>query len=122
MILLYNFTPERMRLVRRAAEPLGCTVRGIPQKDFTLSVGFLTGLTQQSDRKPTAESFNQEMLVISGLSGEGIDIFLAALKKCGAGYIPIKAVVTETNASWSGYELYHEIKKEHEAMSSSDKR
>lgn len=57
------------------------------------------------------------MLVMCGFSGDGIDIVLGALRQAGVGAVPIKAVITPTNALWSGKRLFDELCEEHRAMS-----
>ncbi len=121
-VLLYNFSAERLKAVRRALTPLGCSVRCVSKKEFSQPVGALAGLSDVScaaDKKITPENdFSDEMLVICGFSGDGIDVFLNALKYGGVGRIALKAVLTEHNASWSGSELHRELKSEHDFFNS----
>ena len=119
IILLYNFSPERVKQVRRAAAPLGCMAASVSKKDFLQPVGALAGLPGYTRIKNTgarSESFEGEMLVMCGFSGDGIDIVLGALKQGGIGYVPIKAVITPTNAQWSGKKLFDELCEEHRVM------
>ena len=108
-----------MKLVRKACAPLGCTVRSVAKKEFSLPVGALAGVPGVEKHKPAdpGSSFDDEMLVISGFSGEGLDILIGALYAGGVGKVPYKAVITETNASWDGVSLFDEIMAEHELMS-----
>ncbi|MBQ1546453.1 MAG: DUF3783 domain-containing protein [Clostridia bacterium] len=116
-VLLYNFTPERVRGVRAALSPLDCGVVSVSQKDQLLSVGAVAGLAGYARTKSASgELFSEEMLVMYGFFGEGIDVVIHRLKTAGVGSVPLKAVVTETNAAWDGVTLYREIKAEHERM------
>lgn len=58
----------------------------------------------------------EEMLVMHGFTSRRIDELLMRLRKAGVPKVELKAIVTETNAGWSFYHLYEEIKEEHERM------
>ena len=47
-----------------------------------------------------------------------MDELLLRLRKSGIPRISLKAVVTDTNADWSFYQLYREISEEHRQMHS----
>lgn len=57
-----------------------------------------------------------EMLVMHNFSGSRLDELLLNLRKAGVPKIDLKAIVTESNAAWTFYHLYKEIKEEHEKM------
>ena len=57
-----------------------------------------------------------EMLVMHGFTGRRIDELLLGLREAGVPKVELKAVVTESNAGWTFYHLYEEIKEEHERM------
>ena len=61
--------------------------------------------------------FEDEMAVMAGFTSSQVDAFIYALRKKGVGRIDYKAVLTSTNQNWNSVTLFHEIKKEHEAMS-----
>ncbi len=116
-VLLYNFSTERIRLVRRALAPLGCTVKGVSKKEYAQPIGALAGVPATPlGRVAQGGDFDEEMLVMSGFTGDGIDIVIGALRAGGVGSVPLKAVVTETNAEWDAASLYREIRAEHELM------
>ena len=58
------------------------------------------------------------MFVFAFFSDSRLNQVLAALRKCGAGPFPYKAILTPTNQFWTAGECFEEIKKEHEAMHS----
>ena len=62
----------------------------------------------------------EEMLVMKNFTSRRIDEMLAAFRKAGIPRIELKAVITDTNQSWPFYQLYEELKKEHEIMSKKD--
>lgn len=58
----------------------------------------------------------EQMLVMHNFSSSRLDALLLNLRKAGVPKISLKAVVTETNAAWTFYRLYEEIKEEHGKM------
>ena len=54
-------------------------------------------------------------MVISGISGKKLDTLLNALRENGV-KIPLKAVVTASNQSWTIKQLVKELSAEHERM------
>lgn len=64
---------------------------------------------------------SEEMLVMHGFTSRRIDELLAGFRKAGVPKVELKAIVTETNAGWTFYHLYEEIKEEHERMKQMEK-
>ena len=68
---------------------------------------------KRSKEPPVIE---EEILVMKNFSGRRVDELLFHLRKAGVSKIELKAVVTESNSQWTFYELYQEIKEEHDKM------
>ncbi|MDO4326594.1 MAG: DUF3783 domain-containing protein [bacterium] len=68
-----------------------------------------------ADSADAVMDIEEEMLVLHGFSGKRLDEFLAALRKNQA-RVDLKAVATETNKKWNSWQLYAELKREHEVM------
>ncbi len=115
-----------------ALKKLRCRTVGTEQAD--LLIGELAGILKPSgaDRDPetagTAEKkdvgeasdkepapMNQPMLVFCGLPNRVLDGFLAEMKARKV-RVPIKAVLTEHNVSWTLRALYGELRGEHAAL------
>ena len=71
------------------------------------------GTEQNADTLPVIQ---EEMLVMHGFTSRRIDELLFNLRKAGVPKVELKAIVTESNAGWTFYHLYEEIKEEHERM------
>ena len=115
IVLLYGFTSVRVKLIKAALSALGCGVRDVEKREYSLPVGGLAGLSGIKSEGGSG-NIDGEFMVICGYSGAGLDVVLDALKMSGVGRETLKAVLTETNASWSGPKLYNEVRAEHEAM------
>ena len=66
---------------------------------------------QQALQEPI-RGISEELMVLCGFTDERLDELLAKLKKAGVPRIGLKAVVTETNAQWTVYELYSHLLEE----------
>lgn len=124
IVLLYNFK-DRARLVkvRQALLPLGFRIKTVEKEEFGLPLGVLAGVKEMKEAGVEQEAnydgpgFEDEMAVMAGFTSSQVDGFIYALRKKGVGRIDYKAVLTPTNQNWDSVTLFHEIKKEHEAMS-----
>lgn len=117
-VLLYNFT-DKVRLLKvcQALMPLGFRLKLVEKKDFGQPLGVLAeGKELEEREKYDGPGFEDEMAVMAGFTSAQVDAFLWALRRKGVERIDYKAVLTPTNREWDSVTLYHEIKKEHEAM------
>ena len=62
-----------------------------------------------------SQSIPEEVLVLHQFSEQRLDALLHALRKANV-RIALKAIVTEQNCGWTFYQLYEEIRQEHEKM------
>lgn len=125
-VLLYNFKEkDRLMKIRQALLPLGFRVRLVEKEDYGKPLGTLAGVkgmeeltfaTDAGENSAGAKGFDDEMAVLAGLTSSQVDAFIKALRKKGVGRIDYKAILTPVNKNWDSLHLYHEIKKEHEAM------
>ena len=139
-VLYYN--PEASSKVVKLKGVLvrmGIRIRNVTPEQFDETVGALAGISGfekenqnkeqlvrnlQKQRQEPSQDQNQdqhpmiqdEVLVMHGFTSRRIDELLAAFRKAGVVKVELKAIVTETNAHWTFYHLYEEIKEEHERM------
>ncbi|GLB32090.1 hypothetical protein LAD12857_40130 [Lacrimispora amygdalina] len=97
---------------------MGIRIKNISPDQTDQTIGYLAGLDgfgeQTAGECPVVE---EEVLIMKNFSSRRIDELLMNLKRSGVSKIALKAVITDTNSKWSFYELYQELKKEHETMS-----
>ena len=119
-ILFYR--PEQNMLpeipVLCALKKIRCRIVGQEQAD--LLIGELAGILPPAEAaaetaEPAPAPMTQPMLVFCGLSNRMLDSFLADMKARKI-RVPIKAVLTEHNVSWTLRALYGELRGEHAAL------
>lgn len=143
-VLYYN--PESSSKVMKLKGVLvrmGVRIRNVSSEQVLEKVGTLAGLPayeravrdsgndsefirEHGSESGEAETMQipvipEEILVMHGFSSRRIDELLAGLRKAGVPKVELKAIVTETNADWTFYHLYEEIKEEHERMKQMEK-
>lgn len=115
MVLFY--TPEnteRTRKLKGIFVRLGVRIRNISPEQMGETVGFLAGLEGYgpAEAKEDFPAPEEEMLVMKNFTSRKIDELIQAIRKAGLKKIELKAVVTTTNAGWTFYKLYEEIREE----------
>lgn len=119
-ILLFHAPDRNERLkIEMALFPLKVRLRKIEKEDYNHPLGYLAGI---KDAIPASEPYQGDelpdtMFVFAFFNDSRLNQVLAALRNCGAGPFPYKAVLTPTNQFWTAPECFAEIKEEHEAMS-----
>lgn len=114
-VYLYNIKHKpyektlKLHLIR-----LGIRMKEVNPNDYIQPLGVLVGSKSFTPvvSETTKEPFVDEMLLMVGFTNQRMDLLLSTLRKEGI-RIPLKAVLTEHNISWSSMELYNELKKEH---------
>ena len=125
-VLFYNLDNAKGRAIRVVLIQMGIRIRNVKREEFTEPVGKLVGMAVpesagEDGRRPddpnVPDDLDDEMLVMYGFTEDRLDEFLARMRRARTGHVALKAVITPTNSSWNGHELYAELKKEHEALS-----
>lgn len=117
-VLLYNLDHEKGRKLRFLLVRMGMRIRVVKPEEYSLPVGVLAGMKDVTpeDGDAGAEIFEDEMIVMKGFSNSRLDQFLSGMRKAGIERVNYKAILTPTNCRWNSWQLYQEIRKEHEAM------
>ena len=114
-VLLYNLndTDKRMK-IKLILFRLGLSAKDVMPEEFGHPLGLLIGREGFAPAEADA-SFTEEMLVMHELSQAQFSSLLNALRQ---GQVPValKAVVTDSNISWSSLRLHNELAAEHAAM------
>lgn len=103
---------EKEKELQKLSEMLGIGFIPVSAMQAGQQIGFLLGLKGFFEKKlpPFAmpPAVPEEMLVISGMTGERMDSFLAMLRGSSLS-VPLKAVVTPYNVGWSLADLGREL-------------
>ena len=118
-ILLFN-PPERETLLKieMALFPLRVRLKKVSPEQYNQPLGVLAGIKDMAPAEGayTGGELPGTLFVFCFLEGNRLDQALAALRRCGAGPFPYKAVLTPTNSRWTAPDCFEEIRREHEAM------
>ena len=117
-VLLYNLNNEKGRKIRFLLVRLGMRIRVVEKEDYGKPLGVLAGMKDVTleDENAPVEDFQDEMLVLRGFTDKRLDAFLKGMRKEGIARVDLKAVLTPTNCRWNSWQLYKEIREEHETM------
>lgn len=117
-ILAYNFTAERLQMLKMVALLCKAQVKAVAREDMLQPVGYLAGVkgVEAVGEKYSGAEATEEMIFLCGFDRPILDKLLVAIKKSKLKRIELKAMLTPHNAGWSGVELLKEISEEHEYM------
>lgn len=113
-VLMYNIETKKAQKIKMLCHKLNIRFREVDKSKFGLKLSALLGI--DDDKTAVSNSdFDGEMLYLSDFYGAMLNIFLNQLKRQKTP-VALKAVRTEANLGFTSYELYNELRKEHEAM------
>lgn len=119
-VLIYNIrNTDKLRQLKVSLLKLGVRARIIESKDFNQPIGSLLKIPgiQPVEGNYKGPGFDEEMLILHNFTNQRLDELLMQLRKDKVERIPLKAVITPTNQTWTSVDLFTEIRKEHELMS-----
>ena len=117
VILAFNLPDAALNPLRALCRTLGLRLAPVPRESFTLPLGRMAGFPAAAPAAPGAAPwFDEAMLVLCGLDDAGLDRFLSMLRALPVPPIPLKAVLTPTNAAWSALELHEALARERGAV------
>lgn len=119
MVLLYHFTDqEKAGKIKAVLARMKIETKDISDALISQKVGFLLGLKGFKETVGTSEavSFDQEVMLMRGITGKRMEEILANFTAAGIEKIGLKAVVTPYNVLWPLHHLCKTIQKERENM------
>ena len=122
-ILVYNIKDEqKLTGIRLCALKQGAETLVVSPEDFSKPLKTVLGLESASSTDANAPNkpFESEMLVMHALDNMQFNGFLDSLRSFDIS-VPLKAVVTDTNISWSSEKLHRELSSERKAISAGRK-
>lgn len=112
-VLCYALSDPRFQAISGLCRTQGCIPRRVSPQDYSRPVGALLGFPVPPGEDGGAVL--DEMLVLCGFTPQQLDGFLAAFSARGVAGVGLKAVLTPTNAAWTGAALYAELLRERRA-------
>ena len=111
MILAYNFTPERLAALKLLCMMLRVQLKPVERTQLLQPVGSLAGVPGVAPvpEEYTGAEATQELLLMCGFQRSDLDRLLAGIRKSKLQSVKLKAMLTPTNAQWSGLELLREL-------------
>ena len=113
--LVYNLDKKKEGALRILCLKLNIRVTSVPADRFGEPVGALAGVLPKTDETFSGEPFRDEMLVMIGFGEKMFNALLQNLRSMHI-FIPLKAVLTPTNAQWNSVQLHDELVRERESM------
>ena len=134
MMLAVNFTPERLELVKLLALLTKSKVKAVTEDEKSETVGKVLGLTddeiaeiaamkQETDQTKVHEQMNEdenlspvtkEALILCGFDNKAVNLLLSSIRRGRLKNVPLKAMLTPNNISWTIETILQELSKEHE--------
>lgn len=118
-VLLVNFKDkQKLHEIQMVLMTLKVKVRLVEPEEYYKTIGELVGIVETQSESDDDESIvlAKEMLVFAGLAEQQLNQVLFLMRKKVIGPVDYKAVLTDTNQSWTIPELYRELEREHEAI------
>lgn len=134
MMLAVNFTPERLELVKLLALLTKSKVKAVTEDEKSETVGKVLGLTddeiaeiaamkQETEQTKVHEQMNEdenlppvtkETLILCGFDNQAVNLLLSSIRRGRLKNVPLKAMLTPNNISWTIETILQELSKEHE--------
>lgn len=134
MMLAVNFTPERLELVKLLALLTKSKVKAVTEDEKSETVGKVLGLTddeiaeiaamkQETEQTKVHEKMNEdenlppvtkESLILCGFDNKAVNLLLSSIRRGRLKNVPLKAMLTPNNISWTIETILQELSKEHE--------
>lgn len=115
VLLTFSLDEAKAAKIRMLCMMLKIRFRPVNEEEAALPIGLLAGVKAPLQPQGPADPVQDEMLVMAHFDENLFNRFLDGLR-AALPPIPLKAVLTPTNASWTGAELVEELKREREAI------
>lgn len=133
MMLAVNFTPERLNLLKLLGLLTKSQIKVVAEEEKTETVGKLLGLSDDeiaeiaANKAETSETkvhedlgedealepVTKEALILCGFDNKAVNLLLDGIRRGRLKNVPLKAMVTPNNISWTIDTILQELAKEH---------
>ena len=114
-VLLYNIDQtEAGKAIISILEKLNVKVISVKSSDLMNPLGYLLGVDDfERGTEALNEIPNDDMMVLAGFEDQLVDILLQIFQEAKIPFIPLKAIVTQTNIHWTFMQLLKNVKAEY---------
>ena len=119
MILLYNFTEDRVVEIKNLLEKMNIQVKVLPKEEYYQKIGYifeLKGFTKAVATTDNKFSFGYELMMLHNFSKPRLDNVLKQMRAQNVEVPICKAMVTMFNRFWTVEKVCNALEKEHLAM------
>ncbi len=134
IMLAVNFTPERLKQLKLLGLLTKSQIKAVKEEEKKETVGKLLGLTDEEieeiaaakvETSPTKVHTNieedselqpvtKEAIILCGFDHPAVNLLLDAIRRGRLKNVPLKAMLTPNNISWTVDTILQELSKEHE--------
>ena len=118
-LLMYNIAPDKLTKLRVLCMRLGIKMRPVEKSEYGLELEKLLG--EKSECQYDGDTFDDEMVVMCGCNNRTVDEFLMGMRTNRISVVALKAMMTQTNAKWSSFQLHSELCAERDALKAGKK-
>lgn len=115
-ILAYGFDARDAKALRSVCDRLGLRLRKVLPEEYDRSVGSFVGRGRSQSTDASGDPLPEPMLVLCHVTERQLEAFLSGLRTARVGQTALKAVLTDTNARWSGRQLCGELQAERKTV------
>ena len=113
---LYCIDSDKAATIEKIFSPMGISVKSVVEDDYHKPLSALVfAIGKSAEPAESADTIDEPMMILHGLDRNLLDKAVTALRKNDV-IIPLKAITTPTNLSWSSVKVFQNLKEEHEAF------
>lgn len=122
-VLLYNIDKsEAGKAIISLLEKLNVKVIIVNSSDLMNPIGYILGMDGfERGMEPLKNIPFDDMMVIAGMEDKQVEILLQIFKEANIPFIPLKAMVNDTNINWTFIKLLEGVKNEYMALTGMNK-
>lgn len=113
---LYCIDSDKSAVIEKVFAPMGISVKAVGEDEYHKPLSALVfGIGKEAEPAERAGTIDEPMMILHGLDRNLLDKAVTALRKNDV-IIPLKAITTPTNLSWSSVKVFQNLKEEHKAF------
>ena len=122
-VLLYNIDKtDAGKAIISILEKLNVEVIIVKSSDLMSPIGYILGADNfERGTEALTEIAQDDMMVMAGFEDKQVDLLLQIFKEANIPFIPLKAIVTQTNVNWTFMQLLKNVKTEYMELTGMNK-